>query len=95
MRSPARAVSSRTVSPLTKLAIKSLVNTAKNIDNIHLNVFLHTVTLLWTGKAHGARVAGQYSYCPNHILGDMNNALVLVSFTAHSRSVRHLDPPTQ
>ena len=48
MRSPARAVASRTVSPLTKLAIKSLVNTAKNIDNIHLNVFLHTVTLLWT-----------------------------------------------
>ena len=38
--SPARVVATQTVSPLTKLAIKSLVNTctAKNIDNIHLHV---------------------------------------------------------
>ena len=35
-RSSARAVASRTVSPLTKLAIKSLVNTAKSIHDIHL-----------------------------------------------------------
>ena len=41
-------VATQTVSPLTKLTIKSLVNTAKNIYNIHLNVFVHTVTLLWT-----------------------------------------------
>ena len=36
-RSSARAVAaSQTVSPLTKLAIKLLVNTAKNIHDIHL-----------------------------------------------------------
>ena len=34
--SSARAVASQTVSPLTKLAIKSLVNTAKSIHDIHL-----------------------------------------------------------
>ena len=38
-RSPARAVASQTVSPIKKLAITSQVNTAKNIDNIHLSVF--------------------------------------------------------
>ena len=36
------AGASRSVSPLTKLAIKSLVNTAKNIDNTHLCVFVNT-----------------------------------------------------
>ena len=35
-RSSARAVASRSVSPLTKLAIKSLVSTAKSIYDIHL-----------------------------------------------------------
>jgi hypothetical protein len=40
-------------------------------------------------------MAGQYSYCPNHILGDMNIALALVSFIAYRGSARHFDPPTQ
>ena len=35
-RSSAHAVASRSVSPLTKLAIKSLANTAKSIYDIHL-----------------------------------------------------------
>ena len=35
-RSSPRAVASQTVSPLTKLAIKLLVNTAKSIHDIHL-----------------------------------------------------------
>ena len=30
-------------------------------------------------KAQSIRVAGKYSYCPNHILGKMNNALLLDS----------------
>ena len=29
----------------------------------------------FNGKTHGARAAGQYLYCPNHILGDINIAL--------------------
>ena len=93
MRSPACAVASRTVSPITRLAIKSLVNAAKNIKE-HPSKCVRTY-MLWTycvGKAHGARAAGQYSYCPNHILGDMNNALVLISFTAYSGSAWHFDP---
>ena len=36
------AVAGLSVSPLTKVAIKPLVNTAKNIDNNHLCVFVHT-----------------------------------------------------
>ena len=36
VRSSARAVASWTMSPFTKLAIKSLVNTAKSCHDIHL-----------------------------------------------------------
>ena len=36
VRSSAPTVASRTVSPLTKLTIKSLVNSAKSIHDIHL-----------------------------------------------------------
>ena len=36
VRSLVRAVASQTMSPLTKLAIKLLVNTAKSIHDIHL-----------------------------------------------------------
>ena len=32
---------------------------------------------------------------PNHILGNMNIALTLVSFTTYSGSTRHFDPPMQ
>ena len=58
---------------------------------MHLHSFGHNLY----GKAQGTRVTGQYSYCPNHILGNMNIALVLVSFTAYSGSAQHFDPPTQ
>ena len=82
------------------LAIESLVNTAKNIENTHLMCLYmhwHSSGHSLYGKAQGARAAGQYSYCPNHILGNMNIALVLVSFMAYSGSARHLyfDPPMQ
>ena len=95
----ATAIASCSVRPFTKLAIKSLVNTAKNIHNTNLicsyirdrHCFGHS----FYGKAHGARAAGQYLYCPNHILGDMSIALALVSFTAYSRSAQHFDSPTQ
>ena len=94
----AHAVASRIVSPLTKLTIKSLATKPKaSMTSIYKCVRKHTITLLGHslyGKAHGARAAGQYSYCPNHILGDMNIALVLVSFTAYSGSAWHFDPHT-
>ena len=90
--SSVRAVTSRIESLLTKPAIKSLINTAKSINDIHTRTLLR---YSWYGKAHSTRVAGQYSYYPNHILGDMNNALVLVCFMAYSGSLQHFDPPMQ
>ena len=87
----AAAVTSSSVSPLTKLAIKSLVKTVKNIHITHLMCFGYGFYV----KAHGTRATGQYLYCPNHILGDMSIALALVSFTAYSGSAWHFDPPTQ
>ena len=92
------AVASCSVSPLTKLAIKSVVKTVKNIHITHLMCsYIHRYCFGhgFYVKAHGARAAGQYSYCPNHILGDMSIVLALVSFTAYSGSARHFDPPTQ
>jgi hypothetical protein len=47
------------------------------------------------GKAHGTRAAGQYSYCPNHILGDMNISLALVNFMVYIGIAEHFDPSTQ
>ena len=90
-------IASCSVRPLTKLAIK-VVNIAKNIHNTHLICsYIHRYCFVHSfyGTTHGARAAGQYSYCPNHILGDMSIALALVSFTAYSKSARHFDPPTQ
>ena len=84
------------VSPLSKLAIKSLINTAKNIHNnhlMHLNIHRYYFGHSFHVKAHGTRVVGQYLYCSNHIMGDMSIALALVSIAEYSRSVRHFDPP--
>ena len=88
------AVASCCVSPLRKLVITSLVKTVKNIHITHLMCsYIHRYCFGhgFYVNAHGARVAGQYSYCPYHILGDMSIALTLVNFTAYSRSVQHFD----
>ena len=37
----------------------------------------------------GTRAAGQYSYCPNHILGDIDIALRMTAYTGFSGSARH------
>ena len=83
------------VRPLTNPAIKMLVNTAKIIDNTHLMYsYIHSYCLehSFYGKAHGTRVSG---HRPNHILGNINIALTLVSLVVYSGSAWHFDPPTQ
>ena len=89
------AVASWSVSPLKKLTIKSLVNTAHNTNLMCSHIHRHHFGHSFYGKDHGARAAGQYSYCPNHILGDMSIALALVNFTAYSGSAQHFDLSTQ
>ena len=80
-----RLCNSLTVSSLTKLTIKLL---PKNIDNIHL-----MCSYIYSDIRE--RAVGQYTYCPNHIQGDMNIVLILVSFMVYSGSARHFDPPMQ
>ena len=83
------------MSPLINLAIKMLVNTAKNINNTHLMYsYVHSYCLKhsFNGKAHGTRVPGQYLHGPNHILGNTNITLTLVSFMVYAW---HFDPPMQ
>ena len=55
------------MNPLTKLAIKLLDNTPKNIDNTHLMclyIHRHCFGHSFYGKAHGARAAKQYCVLP-------------------------------
>ena len=83
------------MSPLTNPAIKMLVNIAKIIDNTHLMYsYIHSYCLEhgFYDKAHGTRVAG---HRPNHILGNKNIALALVSFMVYSGSGRHFDRSMQ